>query len=85
MSGHTMHARALRLISASFITAIVAAMSWAPASAQDEKGAMDEKALTILKGMSDYLGGSKTISFRAKTFFDVVLEFRHQDQDRPCE
>jgi len=33
---------------------------------------MDEKALTVLKSMSDYLGGNETISFRAKTFFDVV-------------
>lgn len=35
---------------------------------------MDEKALTILKGMSDYIGGSETLSFRTKTFFDVVEE-----------
>ena len=76
MSGLTMHARALRLISASVIViaAVAAAMSWAPASAQDEKSSTDEQALTILKGMSDYLGGSETISFRAKAFFDVVLE-----------
>lgn len=74
MSGRTIHARVLRLISASFITAIIATMSWAPASAQEEKSPMDEEALTILKGMSDYLGGSETISFRATTFFDVVLE-----------
>jgi hypothetical protein len=53
---------------------MVAAMFWAPTFAQDEKEAMDEKALTILNGMSGYLGGSETMSFRAKTFFDVVLE-----------
>jgi len=63
---------ASRLLLGSAFVAAFAALSWAPASAQDEKGKMDEKALTILKAMSDYLGGSETISFRAKTFFDVV-------------
>lgn len=74
MSRLALHNWALRLLMASFFAAAVAAMSWAPASAQDEKGPMDEKALTILKTMSEYLGGSETISFRAKTFFDVVQE-----------
>jgi hypothetical protein len=65
---------ASRLLVASLFGAMIAAMSWVPARAQDDEGAMDEKALTVLKGMSDYLGDSETISFRAKTFFDVVLE-----------
>jgi hypothetical protein len=63
---------ALNLLLAIVFATTIAAMPLAPASAQDEKGPMDEKALTILKAMSDYLGGSKTISFRSKTFFDVV-------------
>ena len=72
MSRLVVHNWASRLLLTIFFAATVAAMSWAPASAQDEKGPMDEKALTILKAMSDYIGGSETISFRAKTFFDVV-------------
>ena len=60
---------------AAFILAVVAgAIHPAPASAQDEKGPMDEQAISVLKQMSDYLGGSETIAFRARTFFDVVRE-----------
>jgi hypothetical protein len=53
---------------------MMAALSWAPAFAQDDEGVMDEKALSIFKAMSDYLGSSQTISFRTKAFFDVVEE-----------
>lgn len=65
------HNWASKLLLASFFAATFTA-TWAPAFAQDEKDAMDEKALSVLKGMSDYLGGKETISFRAKTFYDVV-------------
>ena len=65
---------AFRLLWASIVVATAAATSWAPAQAQAQKGPMDEKALSILKAMSDYIGGSKTVSFRVKTFFDVVRE-----------
>lgn len=41
------------------------------AKSQDA-GPMDEKALQVLQGMSDYLTTAKTISFRAHTFFDEV-------------
>ena len=41
--------------------------------AQDSQtGGSDEKAMAVLKGMSDYLSKEPTISFRARTFFDVV-------------
>lgn len=53
---------------------IIAATAGMTAMAQDERGRMDEKALIALKAMSDYIGGSETISFRSKAFFDVVRE-----------
>lgn len=43
------------------------------AQSQEQKaGPMDEKAMQILQGMSDYLAGAKTLSFRARTLFDEV-------------
>src|SRR5215203_1007363 len=43
--------------------------------AQESKtGRVDEKAMTILQGMSDYLSKETTVSFRARTFFDVVQQ-----------
>jgi len=33
---------------------------------------MDAKAMQILQGMSDYLTGAKTLSFRVRTLFDEV-------------
>jgi hypothetical protein len=61
------------------ITTVVAvlllagAFASAPAHAQKQKaGPMDEKAVQILQGMSDYLAGAKTLSFRARTLFDEV-------------
>jgi hypothetical protein len=65
---------ASRLLVVSFFGVMVLAVSWVPAWSQDDEGTMDEKALAILKDMSDYLGKAETISFRARTFFDVVLE-----------
>jgi hypothetical protein len=45
------------------------------ALAQDSQtGRRDEKAIAVLQGMSDYLSKEQTISFRARTFFDVVQE-----------
>lgn len=81
--------RVSNLITASVLAAGVALMSWTPAAAQDQKRQdrvaqdqapqdqkpkKDEKALNILKAMSDYLGRSKTISFRSRTFYDAALE-----------
>jgi hypothetical protein len=62
------------LIAASVVAVTVSALRPAPASAQDEKGPMDEQAISVLNQMSDYLGGSETIAFRARTLFDVVRE-----------
>lgn len=58
--------------------ALLAATGWAlggPALAQDvQTGPMDEKAKSVLQGMSAYLSQHDTLSFRAHTFFDVVEE-----------
>ena len=53
---------------------LLAAFAWplvGPALAQDA-GPVDEKAMAVLQGMSDYLSKENTVSFRARTFFDVV-------------
>jgi hypothetical protein len=43
------------------------------AFAQDSQtGPKDEKAIAVLQGMSDYLAKEPTLSFRARTFYDVV-------------
>ena len=63
-----------KILLAGLMAAIVAPISWVPSYAQDGNGPMDEKAIGIFKAMSDYLGGSETISFRTKAFFDVVRE-----------
>lgn len=57
---------------AGFIAVIATSASWVPSYAQGDDGPVDKKAIGILKAMSDYLGDSETISFRTKTFFDVV-------------
>src|SRR5215216_4805615 len=57
------------------LTLLVAAMAWlvGQSLAQDgQPGARDEKAMKILQQMSDYLSKEETVSFRARTFFDVV-------------
>jgi len=49
------------------------ALASVPVRAQKPKaGPMDVKAMQILQGMSDYLAGAKTLSFRARTLFDEV-------------
>jgi len=58
----------------SFTPAIAQEQKETPANTQDQKGKIDEKAVTILNAMSDYLGKSKTIAFRTRSFYDVVLE-----------
>jgi hypothetical protein len=65
-----------RNISTAFAFLILAnAFASTPLHAQKEKaGPMDAKAMQILQGMSDYLAGAKTLSFRARTFFDEVRE-----------
>src|SRR5688572_20894127 len=56
--------------------ALVVALAWplvGQAEAQDsETGPVDEKATGLLQGMSDYLSKETAVSFRARTFFDVV-------------
>ena len=51
--------------------AVTCAMA-APSLAQEEKSKLYEKAMAVLKAMSDYVRGATTVSFRTKTFFDVV-------------
>ncbi len=61
-----------------YAAALLAAGSWSLVGetlAQDSQtGRRDEKAMAVLQGMSDYLSKEQTISFRARTFFDVVQE-----------
>jgi hypothetical protein len=55
---------------------LFATVAWplgGPALAQDgPTGRVDEKATAILQRMSDYLAKETSVSFRARTFFDVV-------------
>lgn len=74
MSRHKANIWVPRLLMAIVLAVGVAVMSWTPAAAQGQKGKMDEKAISVLKAMSSYLGNSKTISFRSRTFYDVALE-----------
>lgn len=74
MFPRTLGNRSSMFLFAGVFAVIFTAMTWTSAKAQDEQGIMDEKAITVLKSMSDYLGASETISFRARTFFDVVRE-----------
>ncbi|MDH3581660.1 MAG: DUF2092 domain-containing protein [Hyphomicrobiales bacterium] len=39
-----------------------------------QTGPMDDKAMQVLQGMSDYLAKADTVSFRARTFFDEVRQ-----------
>lgn len=43
-----------------------------PGLAQVDKNKADEKAMAVLKAMSEYIRSAATISFRAASFFDVV-------------
>jgi hypothetical protein len=56
--------------------ALVAALPMTEqALAQDSQtGPRDEKAMAVLKGMSDYLAKEPSLSFRARTFYDVVQQ-----------
>ena len=51
----------------SFAAFTAPGLSWA-----QDQGLMDEKALTSLKQMSDYLAGTSALSFRSSTFFDII-------------
>ena len=53
--------------------ALVTGLSSPPVSAQ-KTGPMDDKAMQVLQGMSDYLSKAQTASFRVRTFFDEVRE-----------
>jgi hypothetical protein len=57
------------------IAGLATALTWSVAGqavAQDSKGPIDKQSIEILKGMSDYLSKEPTLSFRARTFFDIV-------------
>jgi len=64
----------IRKITTVFAILLLAnAFASAPAHAQEQKaGPMDEKAMQILQGMSDYLAGAKAFSVRVRTLFDEV-------------
>lgn len=72
MPRHLPQNMTLTILLAGFIAVIATSASWVPSYAQGDDGPVDKKAIGILKAMSDYLGDSETISFRTKTFFDVV-------------
>ena len=72
MPRHLTQNMTLTNLLAGFIAVIATSASWVPSYAQGDDGPVDKKAIGILKAMSDYLGDSETISFRTKTFFDVV-------------
>lgn len=53
---------------------VLATCLLSPPASAEKAGPMDEKAMQILQGMSDYLAKAETASFRVKTFFDEVRE-----------
>jgi len=63
-----------RLLLAGVLTALISPLSAGTSVAQDEKGVMDEKALSVLNQMSDYLEKAQTISFQTRTFLDIARE-----------
>jgi hypothetical protein len=71
-------AKALRSKTILRCTALLAATGWAlggAALAQDvQTGPIDDKATSILQEMSQYLSTQQTVSFRARTFFDLAQE-----------
>jgi hypothetical protein len=62
----------LCVCSAAFLT--VSSLTGQALAQDSETGTRDEKAMAVLQGMSDYLAKETTLSFRARTFFDVVQE-----------
>lgn len=64
--------RPKRLLAILFCLVFVTA-PWGPALAQDTSK-IDEKALGLLKEMSDYIGGSQTLKFHVDAYFDMVQE-----------
>lgn len=72
MPRHVAQNTSLKILFAGVMAVIATSASWLPSYAQDDDGPVDKRAIDILKGMSDYLGDSETISFRTKSFFDVV-------------
>ena len=65
--------QSMRIVCTTAFLATGASSLTGPTLAQDSQtGGRDEKAMAVLQGMSDYLSKEKIISFRARTFFDVV-------------
>ena len=55
-----------------FAAASVLLLTGAPSAiAQEAKGKNDEKAMAVLKGMSDYLAGAPSVSVGARKFYVV--------------
>jgi len=72
MLHYTGRALMSKWLRASTLAMAVICATVAPGLTQDNKNKMDEKAMAVLKSMSDYIRSAKTISFRTKTFFDVA-------------
>jgi hypothetical protein len=73
MTRHSTRSRSMLLFRSATLFAALAWPLVGQALAQDNKsGHVDEKAMAILQGMSDYLSKETTVSFRARTFFDIV-------------
>ena len=68
----TMSRSMLAARSAALLAALACPLAGQALAQDGEAG--DEKAMAILQGMSDYLSKEATVSFRARTFFDVVQQ-----------
>jgi hypothetical protein len=58
--------------SATFLAALALPLVGQTLAQEGATGRVDEKAMAVLQGMSDYLSKETNVSFRARTFFDVV-------------
>ena len=64
--------RPTRVLCAAVFALAVATAHPSLALAADDKNVMDQRALKILAGMSDYLAGAQTLSLRAAVLYDQV-------------
>ncbi len=72
---HQMKNPTLRFSRGAALFAVVAWQLTGQTLAQEAgTGPVDEKAMAVLQGMSDYLATETTLSFSARTFFDAVRE-----------
>ncbi len=64
-------ANAVMTVRVTFASVVLGLALAAPACGQ-QRGPMDEQAIKILESMSDHLAQAKTMSFRARSFFDLT-------------